>query len=197
MSGASFSALAAGVQAANTAALLRNAAVASLLAYGTLAGAAVEAERIDPVPSGEMPRILVFCDQNGEVASRGGTAPAFDERATLVVQCLAERAQAADLIADIDTLIAQVKDCLFGDPAWTVLSQRIESFRARTSLAAGRGGERLVGDARIEIVCSWKGIYPPRIATVLDGIDITIGAPSVPATPAAPASVPVNTTVDL
>lgn len=174
---------------------LRDAAVASLLAYGTLAFDAVEAERIDTVPSGSMPRVLVFADEEGQAKSRGGTAPAFDMTGTLIVQCLVERAQRADAVADLDALIAQVKDCLFGDPAWTKLSGPIGSVATQRSFKMQ--GERIVGDGRVRITLSWIDKYPPRITTPLNTIDITIGPPLSPPGAAAPVPVAVNITLDL
>lgn len=175
---------------------LRDAAVISLLAYNGIAGAAVEAERVDVVPSGSMPRIVVFADDDGQVKSRAGTSPVFDVSGTLVVQCLAERATKADAVADLDALVAQVKDCLLRDPVWLTLAGRID--RLRTQRSYKPQGERIIGDARIEITCAWVESYaPPRITTVLDGIDVTITGPaSAPATPAS-TPVPVNVTVNL
>jgi hypothetical protein len=160
-------------------AAIREAAVVSLLAYGvtTTDGAVpVESERVDPVEDGDMPRIVVFADENATTASAAGTAPAFDVTATLVIQVLAQRAARADAVADLDAMIAQVKDCLFGDPAWVKLSQNIGSVRVSRSLRFE--GRRVLGDARIQIECAWREIYPPRVAMPLSNITLTTAPPS-------------------
>jgi hypothetical protein len=152
-----------GLPAQDQTAKLREGAVASLLAYGVwAAGKAVpvESERVDPVQSLDMPRIIVFADDSGESASKGGTAPAFDVTATLVVQMLAERALRADAVADLDAMIAQVKDCLFSDPAWLALSANVASVRTTRSLKYRDAV--VLGDARMQIDCTWKEIYLPR-----------------------------------
>jgi hypothetical protein len=63
-----------------------------LKAQRTLAGDAVEADRIDGVASGDMPRLLVFWREEGEDVSGGSGPPAFAMELTLVVQALVERA---------------------------------------------------------------------------------------------------------
>ena len=158
---------------------IRDAAVVSLTTYGIAAAGAfcpVEAERVDPVEDGNMPRVIVFADDNGTTASAAGTAPAFDVTASFIVQCLAQRAARADCVADIDALVAQVKDCLFGDPAWVAMSQNISSMRVSRSFRFE--GHRVLGDARVMIECTWREIYQPRVVTRLITVTETTTPPA-------------------
>lgn len=174
---------------------LRDAAVASLLAYNTLAGANVEAERVDPVPTGALPRILVFADESGTCKDQAGGAPVFDMTGTISVLCLTQRAQRADAVADLDALVAQVKDCLLGDPKWTPLSSRIQSVQTVRKLNAQ--GDMVLGEAMVTIGCAWIAGYPPRLTTQLSAVNVTIGAPASVSAPASVTAVPVNVTLDL
>ncbi len=77
------------VPAKDQTATLRDATVATLLAYGvTVDGGAVpvEAERIDPVEIQDVPRIVVYTDDSASTDSRGGTAPDFAVTAQIIVQ---------------------------------------------------------------------------------------------------------------
>lgn len=177
------------------AAQIRDAAVASLLAYGTLAGANVERERFDPVESGDMPRLIIFADDTATVASAAGTAPAFDVTMTLMVDALTERAARDDAVADIDALVAQVKDCLLGDASWVALSQSVTGV-AVTRLFKPQD-QMIVGAARIRMTMTWRELYPPRVVQPLATIDITLGSPPAPPAPPPPPTTIVNPTVAL
>ena len=158
---------------------IRNAAAASLLGYVVTAdnnaAVPVEIERATVVEDGAMPRILLYADDEAVTESRGGTAPAFEVTMTLVVQALAQRAVLADCIADIDAMVAQIKDCLFGDPAWVKLSQNLGSVKTKRQFKAE--GRRFLGDARVEIECSWKELYPPRVSQPLATVTLTTEPP--------------------
>jgi hypothetical protein len=73
-------------------------------AQRTLAGDAVEADRIDGVDSGDMPRLLVFWREEGELVSGGSGPPAFAMELTLVVQALVEQAAHAGAVRDLDII---------------------------------------------------------------------------------------------
>ena len=155
-------------------AIIRQAAIASLTAYGVVAAGQIvpiESERVDPVEDGDMPRLVIFADDSGTTASAAGSAPSFDVTATFIVQALAQRAERTDAVADIDALVAQIKDCLFGDPAWVALSQNITSVRVSRSFKFE--GRRVLGDARVMIECTWREVYPPRVAQTLATITLT------------------------
>jgi hypothetical protein len=159
-------------------AILREAAVTALLAYGVVLDAVavpVESERVDPVEDGDMPRIVIYGDDNGITASPAGTAPAFDVTCTLVVQALAQRAQRADAVTDIDALVAQIKDGLLGDPQWLQIPATIRSLRTQRTFK--HEGRRVLGEARLQIECAWREIYPPRITQPLATVTLTTTPP--------------------
>lgn len=155
---------------------IREAAVASLLAYQTIAGDRVESERVDPVESGDTPRLIVMADDAAEGISRGGAAPAFRTTLTLMIHAQVEHAQRGDAVAALDTLIAQVKDALLGDPDWVRLSENIPSLRVTRSFKGDNA--RIIGDGRIVITCTWIEIYPPRITTPLSTVTLTTIKPA-------------------
>ncbi len=155
----------------------------------------MERERVDPVQAGDMPRLILYADDDATGASSAGTAPALDVTLTLIVQALTERATRDDAVADIDALVAQVKDCLLSDPGWVKLSQAIPSVRVQRSFKPQ--GEMIIGDARIQLTCTWREIYPPRVTQPLDLITVTIvPQPAPPPAPPAPTTI-VQTTVAL
>ena len=166
---------------------IREAAVASLIAYGTLAGSSVESERVDKVAPGDMPRLLVFGDDEASGQSEAGGPPVFEVTLTLVVQALVERAQKPDAVADLDTMIAQIKDALLSDPVWVKMSARIGSVRVTRAF---RGeDQQIIGDARVQITCLCRETYPPRIPDTLGKIVFTERVPS--------GTTPVTVEVDL
>jgi hypothetical protein len=183
-------------------AILREGTVASLIAYGVTANnglVPVESERVDPVEDDgtpapatppNMPRIIVYADENAGSASKAGTAPAFDVTATLVIQALAQRAALADAVADLDAMIAQVKDCLFGDPIWVGLTQNVASVRVTRSLKGK--GRRVLGDGRVMIECTWREIYAPRVVQTLSTITLTTNPPANTQPIAAGATIPTS-----
>jgi hypothetical protein len=155
---------------------VRDAAVAVLRDYGTIAEDRIEAERIDPVGSGDMPRVSVFADESGETASRAGTAPAFDMTGHLVLQCLVERATKDEAIADLDLLIWQVKEALFSDAAWVKLTANIASVTTQRSFRGDR--DMILGDGRLRIDVTWRDLYPPRITQMLSKMTVTVAVPA-------------------
>lgn len=168
--------------------LIRDRAVLSLAGYPlTLDGrpVPVEAERIDVVETGATPRVIVYADENATSKSRGGTAPAFDVTMQMVVQCLVSRATRADAVADIDALIAQVKDGLLRDPNWVKLMANVHSFRVQRSFKPE--GDLIIGDGRLLIEGGWTEIYRPRVSQPLSTITLTTTPPA--GTPAIAAGV--------
>lgn len=166
------------------AAQIREAAATALRDYGVALGGAavpVESERVDPLEDGALPRIVIYADDNGSAASRGGTAPSFDVTLQLVVQALVGRALRADAVADIDALVAQIKDGLFGDAGWVKLSAGLPSYRVTRSFKAD--GSRVVGDARMLVEATWRETYAPRVTQHLRKIVLTTEFPA--GTPAA------------
>ena len=158
---------------------VRRAAVASLRAYGLVLDGAqvpVEDERIDAIQSSVGQLISVFADESGATASRAGTAPAFDVTCQIIVQALVRRAGRADVVAGVDALIAQVKDCLFRDSEWLRLVQNISSTRVVRAFKPE--AEQAVGDGRLLVECTWREIYPPRVVQQLGGVNFTTTPPN-------------------
>ncbi len=145
--------------------VLREATVFTLLAASTIAGAAIESERVDAVAAGDMPRVLVFADEDAEGTGNGGTAPSFTVTLNMVVQCLVEGARRADAVAALDLLMMQVKDALLSDPTWLSLSAAVKSVKTTRSLKPD--GDRVVGDGRLQIALEWTEIYRPRVTQPL------------------------------
>ena len=144
---------------------IREATVAALVAYNTLAGAAVESERVDGVAAGDMPRLFVYADEDAESVGGGGTAPAFDVTMNLVVQALVENARQPDARTNLDTLMMQARDCLLGDPVWVSLSAQVKSLRTTRTFKAQQN--QIVGDGRMQIALAWTEIIRPRVTTPL------------------------------
>ena len=118
-----------------------------LKAQRTLAGDAVEADRIDGVASGDMPRLLVFWREEGEDVSGGSGPPAFAMELTLVVQALVERAARDDAVRDLDTMILQTQLALLEDPEWNRLaaigSMRVARVQGRRATDPRRRPHRV------------------------------------------------------
>ncbi|MDE1905029.1 MAG: hypothetical protein KGH75_01080 [Rhodospirillales bacterium] len=155
--------------------MIREAAVAAIIGYGTIAGSDVESERVDGVASGDMPRVIVFADETAISASKGGW-PSFEVTLTLSMHCLVERAAKADAVRDLDTLAAQVRDALLADPVWPTLPAEIGNIRTARSFKPE--GERIVGEARVTVECSWTESYVPRVVTPLDTVTVTTNPPA-------------------
>ena len=146
-----------------------------LKAQRTLAGDAVEADRIDGVASGDMPRLLVFWREEGEDVSGGSGPPAFAMELTLVVQALVERAARDDAVRDLDTMILQTQLALLEDPEWNRLAA-IGSMRVSREF---KGDEQLIlGDGRIEFVMRWRESYQTRLGPVISGVNLQVDAGS-------------------
>lgn len=146
-----------------------------LKAQRTLAGDAVEADRIDGVASGDMPRLLAFWREEGEDVSGGSGPPAFAMELTLVVQALVERAAQSDAVRDLDTIILQTQLALLEDPEWNRLAA-IASMRVSREF---KGDEQLIlGDGRIEFVMRWRESYQTRLGPVISGVNLQVDAGS-------------------
>ena len=159
-----------------TGVMLREATVSALLAAGTIAGAAIESERIDAVAEGDMPRVLVFADVDGEAAGNGGTAPIFDVTLNLVVQCLVEAARHPDAVAALDLLMMQVQDALLTSSDWLKLLTAVKSVKTTRSLKPE--GDRVVGDGRLQIGLTWTETYHPRETQPLSLITVATTPPA-------------------
>jgi hypothetical protein len=175
---------------------IRDAAVTVLLAQNTLAGANVEAERIDPVESGDTPRIIVVADETAESDDPAGALPVFRVTLHLSVECFVERARKQDAVKDLDCLVSQVKEALFGDPGWVSLPQNIASYSTARKFE-GRD-RQIVGQARLLITCTWRASYPPRVTTPLDTVTFSPQKPTAAgATPLAPQRTDGNPAVEI
>ena len=157
--------------AQDRAALLRSTTADVLRVAGTIAGTAVEQERVDPIAPGDTPRLVVFLDQTAETDSPAGTAIRFKVTANLTIQALVQRAQLPDAVADLDTLIAQVKYALLTDTAWVELTGTVTTLRVTSSFRSG--GDYITGDARIQMTLIWMEIYNPDAITPLNTIMAT------------------------
>lgn len=175
------------------AALVRRAAVQSLLATPTLALNRVEDHRLDNIPSGDMPRITISADEHMEGISQAGTEPKFEVKLSLLVEAFAERASRWDVVEDIDVLIAQIKNGLLSDPNWVQMSSAIDRIVVRRRFDTR--GERYLGHGQVMMELSWRESYPPRIPDTLERIDIDVQfgvAPPAPPPPPAPVDVTIS-----
>ena len=159
---------------------IRASTVAVLIAQNTMAGTAVESDRVDGIASGDMPRLVVYSQEDGQGVSPAGGPPAFDMALTLVVQALVERASRDDVVRDLDTLLLQSQLALLEDPVWNRLAGEVASMRVTRTFKADES--LIVGDGRIEFVMHWRENYETRLGPVLSGIDLQIdtGSPFDP-----------------
>ncbi len=195
------SGLVASVPLLDTTAAFRNLTVARLQAYGVLSslapagaplGVPCEAERMDPLDWRDLPRIVVLADEQATLKSQGGGAPSLAITANVVIQCLSAQARKDDALAEIDAMIAQVKDCLLRDPAWTAAMWRLQEIRTQRSFRPENA--LVIGDGRLLLTCELGIVtYSPRVTVPLSGVDFTASMPG--ARPgAAPAPAPSFTT---
>lgn len=161
------------------AARIRNVAVDVLRAQIPFSEPAkqIEAERIDAVETGSMPRIVVYGDETATSRTAAGGPLGFEVTLNLGVEIFVERAQAADAVAALDLLIAQVKDALFSDPVWTQMFRHVPSFHTTRKYTSD---EMIVANARLLITCVWFENYPARPGTPLTTIAMRDGAQPVP-----------------
>lgn len=162
---------------ADRAAWVRDLTVDTLVAYGTPAEDRVEALRTEGIPDGDMPRLVVTTEEDLdgiEVAP-----PGFEVTCRLIVSAYAEHAQRADAIATVDTLVAQVREALLGDPTWVRSLSRITSVKVVRHWQTHAA--RIVAEAHTQFTTTWFERYPPRVPDVLTGIDTRIvRAPAAP-----------------
>lgn len=174
---------------------IRELTVLVLGQYPAFAGIPIESERVDPVGPNETPRLIVFADVEGHTRVQAGSVPDFDVTMHLVVQATVRRARVADAKADVDAMIAGIKDCLLRQPLWVMQSQRIASFRdSRTSR---HEGDKVLFDGRVQIDCVWPEKFMPIITQPLSKITVAIGPSSRPAPETAPPTVAVQPTIDI
>jgi hypothetical protein len=145
---------------------IQDAAVAVLRSQATLAGDNVEADRIDPLPAGGAPHIIVYAGTEATPFSTAGGPPAFVQRCTMVVQCLVSRADKDTARADVNAMIAQVHLALLEDPVWTRMPAIVESMRVTRTFTGSTG--LVEADGRIEFVLTWREDYQVRVATPLN-----------------------------
>lgn len=159
------------------AAMLRDLTARTLIAQATLAEGRVEQERSLPLTDGEMPGIIVVTDESGEGQYQAG--PRFLVTGNLQIRCFVQRARLEDALTDLDTLIWQVKDALFGEPAWVRAANQILSFNVK-ALFKGNQNQQL-GEAAIAIQCQWLERIALRDTVPLTGMNLTLqpGDPDV------------------
>lgn len=151
---------------------IRETTVAVLIAQKTLAGLAVESDRIEGIPSGAMPRLIVYAQEEGEGVSPAGGPPAFNMTLTLVVQALIERATRADAIRDLDALILQTQIALLEDPVWNRLAGEVAGMRVSRNFHGDN--DLILGDGRVEFTMNWRQNYETRVGPTLTGVNLHI-----------------------
>ena len=150
---------------------LRNATVTALLGV-TDAGMQVEAERIDPVQPGDVPRIAVFGDAEMNNEAQAGSLPRFHVTGNLVVQCLVQGFDRNEAVGRLDHLVYQVMSALLTSSAWLAYSEAIASIRIVHSYKGETGA--INGDGRIAIACSWRETwFADGIGTALSALTLT------------------------
>ena len=149
------------------AAMIRRLTVAALIAYGTPAGSFVEEFRTEEIGAGDMPRLVVATEEDYEGV--GLDPPCFKATCTLVVSAYAERAQRRDVVADLDAMIAQIREALFANPVWVKSVTRIASVKVVRHWQ--NKAERIVGEAHTAITVNWTESYPPLVLDDLLKID--------------------------
>lgn len=161
------------------AAELRALTASVLAAQNTLAGTRVEQERMSPLVAAEIPHLNVFMDESGEAEYQGYVR--FRVTGKLQIKATAQRARLADAIDDLDTLVAQVKDALWGDPAWVRLANQVLSFSVQCNYRADADLHQ--AEALIQMSCEWREEALPRAAGPLAGLNVTLnsGVPGVTA----------------
>jgi hypothetical protein len=173
------------------------ATVRVLWAQRTLAGDAVEADRIDGVTSGDMPRLSVFWREEGEDGSGGSGLPAVGMEFPLAC---CRRWRNGRRRRDLGSMILQTQLSLLEDPDWNRLAA-IGSIRVSREF---KGDEQLIlGDGRIEFAVRWResdqtrrappscggGSRKPLVsasATAGDGSAASSPSPSAPTSPPPP-----------
>ena len=140
------------------------------MAQNTLAGENVELDRVDGVEPGDMPRLIVFSEEEGAGVSSAGGPPAFDMTLTLVVQALVERAARDDVVRDLDTLILQTQLALLEDPVWNRLAGEVATMRVSRTFRGD--ADMIVGDGRIEFTLTWRENYETRLGPMLTGVNL-------------------------
>lgn len=165
--------------------IVRESARAVLAGLPTIAGAAVESERVDGIAAGDTPRIVIY----GDVDAQGvtGGALGFDVTLTLVIQCLVERARRVDAVQTLDTLLTQAKDALLGDPIWPTLIGTVRSIRSSRGFKAQ--AERILADGRLQIEVAWTETFAPRVTQSLSTVTLTSAVPA--------GTIPVGATIAL
>jgi len=153
-----------------TAAALRSLTATTLIAQNTLAGGRVEQERTLPLASGELPHLNVFLDESGEAQYQGG--PRFLVTGKLQIKATLQRARLPDALADLDTLVWQIKDALFCEPGWVALANQILSYAVTASFKSDENVHQ--GDALITMSCQWLEIAAIRGPGPLTGVDTRI-----------------------
>ena len=133
------------------AAMLRSLTASTLAAYGTLAGSHVEQERQLPLAPTELPHLNVFVDESGEARYQGG--PQFTITAKLQIKATSQRAVLSDALGDLDTLVWQIKEALFGNPAWIIAANQVLSFNVTNVIKSDASLHQ--AEALVTFNCQW------------------------------------------
>ena len=140
------------------AAYLRELTADTLISQQTLAEYRVEQERTLPLADGELPHLNVFADESGDGVYQGG--PTFRVTGKLQIKATVQRARFEDCRNDLDTLIFQVKDALFGEPAWIKTANQMLNFAVTASYKSN--DNQHYAEALITISCQWLEIITLR-----------------------------------
>ena len=167
MSGTAYALLPKGTQ-------VRQAAVAVLKGFGTLAAANVQDSPLDPVQTNAEPQINVFSTERRDGRATAGSRPAFHVQFTLQVQILVTAALQADVVRQMDVLKQQCLEALFGDPVFPSLFEPGINIEEKPNF--GRDGERYVAEDLIGIQSGWFETYDQRSTSVL----LPTGQPVMP-----------------
>lgn len=149
---------------------IQDTTVQVLIAQNTLAGAAVEADRVDEVTTADMPRMIVYAGEEAEAFSDAGGPPSFTVRCTLVVQCLVAKASKDAARAAVNTMLSQVQLALLEDPVWNRMASLIESMRVTRTYKPDSA--TVEADGRIEFIMRWRHDYLTREPGPLTGANV-------------------------
>lgn len=171
---------------------LRARAVTALMA--AFPSATVDAERVDPVPSGKTPIITVYLNGENGVSAGDMTAPQFSVTATLHVELRQEGRDKAVLFAAQDAMIATARDGLLSSVAFMAPPLTdVTSYRVQRRIDGASG--LYVAEALLTFELAYTDIIEPVIPDTLTEIDITIAINKPPPTVTPPEPVTVNVTI--
>ncbi len=158
MSGTAFALLPKGTQ-------VRQAAIAVLKGFGTIAAVNVQDSPLDPVQTDAEPQINVFSSERRDGRATAGSRPGFHVQFTLQVQILVTAAVQTDAVRQMEVLKQQVLEALFGDPVFPSLFEPGVTIEEKPNF--GRDGQRYVAEGLIGIQSGWIENYDQRSTSVL------------------------------